>query len=296
MRTTALLAALALSSCSLIGTRRPDPPPYLTRPDCNQSLARPVIDTSIGGAGLALAGIGAITIARPATGPDDSGKDLNGAVWIAAGSVVAGVFLTSAIIGYPRVRACADAVAEWEAAHPDERPPETPDERLARQYLRCPLDALTTRELEFAGDDERRETHPWAQREITGCGRVVWCGEQDQRAKCGAPADLEFAVHQLAVETGCPAQTIEQLEFYAVTTQHTYRLNACGIQFSCIVPIVKVTQGNWNGTRQLPREGAAGSAFGSQLTCKPAQTLVKPALEPETPADLGTPPPPPSQP
>lgn len=285
MRTSAVLAAVMLSGCSLLGTRRPDPPPYQARPDCNGGYARPVTDAAIGSGGLAVAALGAFTIARPVEGPDDNGKDGVGAMFLSAGVAVAGLFITSAVIGFPRVYACADVLAEWDAAHPNEKP-EGAEERLARQYLRCPLDALTTRELDFAGDDERRETHPWAQRELTGCGRVVWCGEANGREKCGAPADLEFAVHQLAVETGCPAQTIEQLEFYAVSTQHTYRLNACGTQFSCLVPVFDRRGG----------ERVAGSIFGSQLTCKPAQMLSKPALQPETPADLLPPPPPPSQP
>lgn len=210
-----------------------------------------------------------------------------------AGAAFAALFATSAIIGYQRVGACQRAIAEWQGDHPEEKVT-TPEERLAREYLRCPIDTLSTRELAFAGGDARRDTHPWAQREVSGCGRVAWCGESDGRARCGATADLEFAAGQLAVETACPARSIEQEEFFGMGTQNTYRLNACGNQFSCVVPLIMVTEKSaWTGARQ-ERERAAGSAFGSQLTCKP---VVAPArAAPPAAGEELPPPPPPAQP
>lgn len=115
---------------------------------------------------------------------------------------------------------------------------------IAREYLRCPDGKL------------EEEAAPERHTAITGCDRLAWCTEMHgDVVSCGAPEGLQYAAKQLSVETGCPAESIEQQQFFGVSTQHTYRLNACGNQFSCVVPLVG--------------DGRAGSRFGSQLTCKP---------------------------
>ena len=281
MRITALLTAVALSSCSLIGTRRPDPPPYTAAPECSAAYGRPLADAFIGAGGLGLVGLGAFLATRPPDPVDGSTNGALGAAYIAGGVAVAGLFITSAIIGYPRVTACREAVAAWQGEHPElARVPSDPI-AAARAHLRCPTGRVGRRELRLA--DQHRDSHGWASFEVQGCERIAWCGElENGTTRCGQPADFELAAGQVAVETGCPAASVEQLQFYGVRTQNTYRLNACGAQYSCIVPLVDPDGSKGNADR------VAGSPFGSQLTCKPV--FVQPQQqEPESP-------PPPAQP
>lgn len=140
---------------------------------------------------------------------------------------------------------------------------EGPTETLARKHLWCPKGPLTTRGLDFARSDVRRETHPWAQRELGGCGRVVWCGEVDERSKCGSSADLDVATRQLAVESGCAEGSIAQVQSMNLDSQITYRLSACGQEYSCLIPMKPVSETSIMTGRTVDREPISAS-----VTCK----------------------------
>lgn len=156
---------------------------------------------------------------------------------------------------------------------------ESREERVARSYLWCPKGEITRERL--WGDTD------WAFFELTGCDRATWCGDHDGKWECRAPDALAIAVKQLAVETGCPAGQIAQVQRFATATQHTYRLAACGNDYSCIVPVMRPKDGRGRDTGDT---AVASSNFGSLLTCKQVPKAVAPA--PALPADLPPPPPP----
>lgn len=163
---------------------------------------------------------------------------------------------------------------------------EGPTEALARKNLWCPKGELTTRGLDFARGDVRRDSHPWAQRELGGCNRTVWCGDIDERPKCGASAELAAATRQLAVESGCGEETIAQVQTLSLNTQITYRLSACGQEYSCLVPMTPVTEKSIMTGRMVDRE-----PIGAAVTCK--ASIRGPAPAAEKKGDDGLPPPPP---
>jgi hypothetical protein len=123
-----------------------------------------------------------------------------------------------------------------------EKRPKAVREELARNALRCPEGKL----------DEEAGPGDWTT--FMGCDRRTACSwERTDDVVCRGPEDFELARQQLSVETGCPVESIEQLQFFGTNTQHTYRLNACGNQSACMVPIV---------------QDRAASRFGSQISCK----------------------------
>lgn len=265
MRSLTLGAVLALSGCSLIRTSMPPPiDTWTERSECRDSYAPPVVDALAGAVGAAGIGVGLVGAAR--------GTDVGTGLGIAGvGVLIAGGFLTSAIIGVKRIDSCRTALSLWDAEHPGQRPGEV-EEALARQELRCPIEPIDRRDLDFARGDARRDSHPWAEQSVSGCGRLAWCGHgEDGRPRCGATADFDLARRQLSVETGCPEGSILQEQAFGLATQVTYRLRGCGHVYSCIVPMVAVTDSSiMTGARQ-EHDRAAGSVFGSQLTCKPAE-------------------------
>lgn len=156
-------------------------------------------------------------------------------------------------------------------------------ETVVRKYLWCPEGPLAHEPL-------RGETG-WAFHELTGCERAAWCGDHDGRWECRAPDILALAVKQLSVESGCPANQIAQVQRFAVDTQHTYRLSACGQEYACIVPVAFPRDAR--GHEKTNETRVAASVFGSQMTCKqiPKAAAAAPASSaPEAPP----PPPPPS--
>lgn len=315
MRPPLILAVLSLSACSLIGTRRPDPPPYEKAPDCNESYARPVLDTIFGAGGVAYAGAGAFLAARAETDGDPTTTAALGAVLLAAGVATAGLFVTSAIIGYPRVSSCKAAVADWRGAHPEVQQIvlTTNGQELelrvataARQALACPVDPLEQLPLNFDRNDFRADPYRWAEKhgELRGCGRMTWCGEKDDGSTaCAAPADQEIAFQRVAAETGCPPTSIT-VQHRSVLVQEgrrgadglsTLRFAACGEIVACNVPL-SVTHKNHT---MLPNLEA-----GSNFTCRAVGKAQQPQpaqppppeqqTEPsEQPAPLELPPPPP---
>lgn len=132
-------------------------------------------------------------------------------------------------------------------------------EQQARAALRCPQGALV------------RVSAPDWNTEVVACDRITWCKNEDfERVTCVPPDDLQLVLKQASVESGCPSESIEQLQFFRLDTQTTYRLNACGNQFSCIVPLVSDKGGR----------DVAGSRFGSQLTCKAIPAIAAPLTPP----------------
>jgi hypothetical protein len=251
------LLALALSSCSLIGTRRPDPPPYAERPTCNASYARPAWDTvfAVGAAGLA--GVGVVSVAQ---GNDPQANNLGPAVAsIVVGGALAALFTTSAVIGYPRVATCSEALADWRGRHPEEEiipergQPEHRIAKAAREMLPCPVGELAVENLSFSRNDGRCDPYRWASVEVRGCGLAIWCGEPDDRVKCGATPDLDLVMRRVAAETGCPQDKITALARVAEVQMGrrgadglvTHRLDACGQVYACSVPM---TVGDKNDT------------------------------------------------
>lgn len=283
-RCVAGLTALALNSCSLIGTETPPPVETWTkRSDCNHGYARPGTDTILAGVGVlgAVAGVGIITNPTPgATNP--TSNTAGGVAILSIGAVAATLFGISAAIGYSRVGACVDAIATWKTAHPEdvlpEEVPEVPVEVLARQYLQCPVGELRSEAIGFGRNNQAADPFRWGNVEFSGCGRSTWCGDRrGQRMRCEAPADLEIAAQQLAIETGCPVESIVQLQHFAtrapqgrreVFGQSTYRVEACGERYACTVPLYAP----YDNETLLPSAAQGG------VTCK--QVAPQPSVPP----------------
>lgn len=303
MRSTVFLAVvLSLCNCSLIGTRRPDPPPYEKVPDCNDGITRPVLDTIFGGGGLAMIGLGVIDVANPTVAVDGTKNYGGGAALLTFGVAVAGLFVTSAIIGYPRVNACRDARAQWFSEHPEDKliastqTGETIDVQVvtaARRALQCPTEPLERVPLSFSRNDFHADPYRWAGRhgELRGCGRVTWCGEHDdEQVFCEPPADQKIALQRVAAETGCPPESIITLQRSVMTQEgrrgadglSTLRFNACGEVLACNVPLSVPDKGD----TLLPNLDN-----GANFSCRSIGRAA-----PEQPALPPPPAPPPSQP
>ena len=153
-------------------------------------------------------------------------------------------------------------------------------DQAAREYLVCPpgAGALKEVEIEFSRRDPRRETHGWARHEITGCGRVAWCGEVNDRVRCSASQEMELAVAQLEVDNGCAASLVTQSGYVAIGYRHTFRLEGCGRRtYACTVPLEVMERGK---CRPILADGEAvvckvsgwgqPSAEGDQLGAPPA--------------------------
>lgn len=267
----------------MIGTETPPPVETWTkRSDCNHNYARPVLDTALAGAGVAGMGFGAVIIASPTPSTTDPASHAAGGIgFIAAGAVIGTFFAISAALGYGRVGSCVDAIARWKGEHPEdvlpEEIPEVPVEVLARQYLQCPVGELKSESISFGRNNQGADPFRWGNVEFSGCGRSTWCGERrGQRTRCEAPADLEVAAQQLAIETGCPAESIAQLQHFAtrapqgrreVFGQSTYRVEACGGQYSCTIPLYA----------PYDNETLVPSAAQGGVVCKPV-TQQKPSV------------------
>jgi hypothetical protein len=154
-------------------------------------------------------------------------------------------------------------------------------ERLARAQLQC-QEPLIAESVNFNRSDANADPHRWAEQQIHGCDRATWCGTPADRMVCRPPADLDLAMHQLAVETGCAPTAIRQLQRFAVNAQATYRLEACGRTFACTVPLVRFEDDP--DLTPLPAIATHGALL---LTCKGVEPA--PAAAPASP-----PPPPPS--
>lgn len=288
-RCVAAFTAIALSSCSLIGTETPPPVETWTkRSDCNHGYARPGADTILAGVGVlgAVAGVGIITNPTPGA-TDPTSNAAGGVTMLSAGALAATLFAISAAIGYSRVGACVDALARWKAAHPEDvQPDEIPVETIARRYLQCSAGELQRESISFGRNNGPADPYRWANMQFAGCGRAIWCGEGPGGvARCAAPADLEVAIAQLAVETGCEAQSIVQLQRYVTQTpggrhelfgQSTYRVEACGQRYSCTVPLYAP----YDNEPLLPSAAQGGVA------CKQAPGAISvPPPPPLPPAD-----------
>jgi hypothetical protein len=265
MRTSAVLAAVLLSGCSLMNARRPDPPPYQERPNCHGTYGPPLADTFAAAGGLLSIGAGIFFATRPPE-PDGSSTVPGGILIAASGVGVAAVFGTSAIIGYPRVSACQEAIAEWDKGEPErqrlaaelaERARLAAEEanrqrrnlvlEKAAELLRCPKEQVTITSLAFQEADPARQRWGWVDAEARGCSLAAWCGEaKDSGLICRYPGDFYIAAAQLAVETQCPENTIQpqmQQEFSKRTWslergesfQITWRLAACAREYTCSV-------------------------------------------------------------
>lgn len=164
-------------------------------------------------------------------------------------------------------------------------PPQTRLEKHARAQLRCDQAELAFSPLDLWALD--RDAFPWAKVSVLGCDRILWCADPHRDLRCTVPRDLDLAAKQLSVESGCPSASIIQLQYLGLQTQNTYRLDACGSQFSCIVPLVpSEVQITMEGRREVRHDPTAGSRFGSQLTCKAVASAQA------SPPQLPPPPPP----
>jgi hypothetical protein len=157
--------------------------------------------------------------------------------------------------------------------------------QIARTAIDCPTGELVERRLDLSRKLAERE---WAFRSFRGCDRITWCTEDKiAQPRCAPPEDLHYVLQQLSVESGCPISSIRQLQFFGTEVQNTYRLDACGSQYSCLMPMIPDLD---DKGRDSGRDHMAGSRFGSQFACKPVASIVAPVA----PAPAVAPAPPPS--
>lgn len=261
MRLTAVLAAVAFSSCSLIGTRRPDPPPYTERPQCAPNYGRPLADTFIAAGGLAMVGLaGALAVSTGGKNTDGTSNVATLGLMGATGVGLAGVFGTSAVIGYPRVSACVDAIAEWDQGEPERRRLAAVEadlarasasaasaaarERLTPEALLAAAVAVTKCEEGLSSKTKVEDgsfliVH--CERELA-CVESLYVAERDSlHFRCAeTPASFERlqqrAVRErLSLETGCPVASIsvEARSTLERGMESAYRLLACSKRYVC---------------------------------------------------------------
>jgi hypothetical protein len=119
---------------------------------------------------------------------------------------------------------------------------------LAAAALRCPTEKVHFDDLAFEAGDPLLSRWDWVEAEAIGCGRVVWCSAPKVRdVRCQNTDDFDTAAAQLALETQCPVEQIEQVQRQVFTKrawdaqrrevrgQISWRLNACGRAYVCAV-------------------------------------------------------------
>lgn len=291
-RCVAAFTAIALSSCSLIGTETPPPVETWTkRSDCNESNGRPGLDVAMAATGTAIVGLGALLIVDPnpdASPADASAQPYAGATFILVGAAAMGLFTASAAVGFDRTSRCREALDTWSVREADRSVTEATQraeaarqakaaalaaaearrikeeaaaaawriavESAARPWLKCPVGLMEHRAILYGGEDQTLD-------EVVGCSRDAWCrGSGPDDVACGPSGALAVMTLQLAVETGCPVERIEQIERLRLGTQLTYRLLACGNQHSCTTLVDEDRRG----------PTIVVSKFGSMITCKAA--------------------------
>jgi hypothetical protein len=144
-------------------------------------------------------------------------------------------------------------------------------ENVARDFLECPAGELAMEDVSFGRNNKLADPYRWGEWEISGCGRAAWClrPRGEKLGECRQAPDVDLAVKQLAVESGCEEPRIRQLQRHADRTQATTRFDACGNQFSCVVPLAAPED------NETP---VPASVSGNMISCKAA--LGAPAAAP----------------
>lgn len=152
----------------------------------------------------------------------------------------------------------------------------------AGDMLRCPPDQVRFDDFNFERGDPLWDNYDWVESEAFGCGRVAWCGQRGEILVCKNTADFDTAAAQLALETQCPVEQIDQVQRQVfsrrtwdaqrreVRGQVSWRLTACGHPYVCAVT----------------------AGLSSSVACKAALDTAAPP-QPATDELLPPPPPPP---
>lgn len=143
-------------------------------------------------------------------------------------------------------------------------------EKAMRDYLACPTGELKTSRVDFDNRNKLADPYRWGELQIEGCGRLGWWGNKGNGDRMLDPPDLEIALNQLAVESGC-AEPARQVQHYGNRVQGTYRLEACGRAFACSVPLFADER---SGT------AVPASVAGNQASCKAALETPVPDVQP----------------
>jgi hypothetical protein len=111
MRIRMAAAALALTGCSLVFTRGPEPGPTTAYPDCSTSSAGPVLD--VGGTIVWILGIASVQSLAGLPGGDESDNVQRQRATMGFMAGLASLHIVSLVVGSGRISRCKKAREAW---------------------------------------------------------------------------------------------------------------------------------------------------------------------------------------